>query len=181
MEAHYVKKFGKIATFSEQQLVDCVSRAYGCGGGWMTDSYAYIQENGGISYSDDYLYTASNNNCSFNTNIPKIPIQGYAVLAEPNENLLKQLVATQGPVAVAFDAKGDFYSYSAGVYFDSTCRNNSYTHAMVIVGYGRENGMDYWLAKNSWGVSWGINGYIKMARNKNNHCGIANKVSYPIF
>lgn len=176
-----MKTYGITAIFSEQQLVDCVSRAYGCGGGWMTDSYAYIQENGGINYSNDYLYIADNNNCTYNTKKPKISIKGYAILAEANEELLKQLVVGQGPVAVALDAKDDFYSYSAGVYFDSTCRNNSYTHAMVLVGYGRENGMDYWLLKNSWGVSWGVDGYIKMARNKNNHCGIANKVSYPIF
>lgn len=176
-----MKTFGKTAIFSEQQLVDCVTKAYGCGGGWMTDSFSYIQDNGGINYSSDYPYTASNNNCTSSSTTSKISIKGYGVLAKSDEQLLKELVAAQGPVAVALDAKDDFYSYSDGVYIDATCRNNSYTHAMVIVGYGREKGVDYWLVKNSWGVSWGINGYIKMARNRNNHCGIANKVSYPLF
>lgn len=51
---------------------------------------------------------------------------------------------------------------------------------MVIVGYGIENKQEYWLLKNSWGTDWGENGYIKMARNKNNHCGIASEGHYVI-
>ena len=69
--------------------------------------------------------------------------------------------------------------FLSGVYDEPMCNSIEVDHAVLLVGYGTEDGLEYWLVKNSWGTSWGEQGYIKMARNQNNQCGIATDASYP--
>ena len=70
-----------------------------------------------------------------------------------------------------------------GVLDSSKCGTNL-DHGVLIVGYGSDNGVDYWLVKNSWGESWGEDGYIKIKRDDSTNdagiCGIASCPSYPI-
>lgn len=99
---------------------------------------------------------------------------------------LESVVATQGPVAVAIDANhASFSSYSSGIYNEPACASGNTTnvnHAVLVVGYGSEpTGEEYWLIKNSYGTTWGMGGYMKLARNKNNHCGIASSASLPLL
>lgn len=101
-----------------------------------------------------------------------------------NEDDLKAALATVGPISIAIDAsKLDFNFYIGGIYYNAKCKtkNDDLDHAVLVVGYGSENGHDYWLVKNSWGTSWGLKGYIKMSRNRDNNCGIATAGCYPIM
>lgn len=174
---------GDLISLSEQELVDC-DKAYnqGCNGGLMDYAFEFIIKNGGIDSEADYPYRASDNMCDSNRkNAHFVTIDGYEDVPENDEESLKKAVANQ-PVSVAIEAGGrEFQLYQSGV-FTGRCGTNL-DHGVVAVGYGTENGIDYWIVRNSWGPKWGESGYIRMERNvastDTGKCGIAMEASYP--
>lgn len=180
--AHFLS--GKpLVALSEQNLMDC-STAYGnngCDGGLMEYAYEYIIKNKGIDSEASYPYQAQEGRCRFSAANVAATESSYKTIPAGSESSLLAAVTQKGPVAVAIDAShSSFQFYSSGVYYEPDCSSENLDHGVLAVGFGTENGQDYWLVKNSWGASWGDQGYIKMARNKDNNCGIASMASYPI-
>ncbi|XP_069051664.1 procathepsin L-like [Lepisosteus oculatus] len=183
LEGQHFRATGKLVSLSEQQLVDC-SRAfgnYGCGGGLMDQAFLYIKAAGGIDTEDFYPYEARDSTCRFSPNTIGSTCSGYFDVVPRDESTLQSAVAIMGPVSVGIDAGNpSFQLYKSGIYDEPGCSSTSLNHGVLVVGYGTESTKDYWIVKNSWGVSWGENGYIRMSRNKHNQCGIASLASYPL-
>ncbi|KAM0933928.1 putative zingipain [Dioscorea sansibarensis] len=170
---------GNLISLSEQEIIDCYKGS--CGRGYMVDAFQFIIDNGGIDTDDDYPYRGYFAGCDMNKIERRVvSIDGYQNIPRYNEKYIKTVAAYQ-PVSVGIEAYGrQFQFYTSGI-FDGNC-GIDLDHAVTVVGYGNEYGIDYWLIKNSWGQQWGENGYIKLRRNTNipqGKCGITLKASYP--
>lgn len=173
---------GQLVGLSEQNLLDCSGKYgnMGCQGGLMTQAMDYIIANKGIDTEKAYPYETVTRTCRFKPENVGATLRSYTNVRQGDENDLMAKIAT-GPTSVAIDAsRSSFRFYSSGVYYDSGCSSYSLDHGVLAVGYGTENGQDYYLVKNSWGTTWGDKGYIKMARNRKNNCGIATMATLPI-
>ncbi|CAG2181980.1 unnamed protein product, partial [Oppiella nova] len=180
----YAINTGNLVTLAPQQIVDCIypGRDVCKTGGDVVDAIELVIKEGGIEKESDYPYRAGSGICQYSKSKKAVTVTGLNTVQYGVEAALKSVVALVGPVAVTIDAgHQNFQLYTGGVYVDSACRNDfqSLNHAVLAVGYGSERGQDYWLIKNSWGAQWGAQGYIKMARNNNNQCGVATYGVYP--
>ena len=172
VESQYFLNTGKLVSLSEQQIIACDREFnYGCYGGGIDKSLHYIADDGGIETEKFYPYTASHLEvCRSDPKASEVISTGVKSFLRGEGNLLKA-VATYGPISVSMQALKSLFSYKSGVYDDPKCGAMP-NHAVLVVGYGNEDGKDYWLVKNSWGKDWGEEGYVKMVRNKN-LCGLA--------
>jgi cathepsin F len=158
--------------FSEQQLVDCDKVDEGCNGGLMENAFQYLKENGGIEISKDYPYKGYGQKCKFDKSKSALKVNGFHFAPSEDEEVIKQMLYTTGPLSVALNADVLQY-YNDGIidYDANDCDPQGLNHGVALVGYGTENGQDFWIVRNSWGKGWGENGYFRIARGKGT-CGI---------
>jgi C1A family cysteine protease len=173
---------GQLVDLAEQELVDCATGisygSHGCSGGQMEGAFKYLIQNGQCSLAS-YPYVAKDGSCKSCTALAHFSSCSDVV---PEDQIsLKGAVAKQ-PVSVAIEADTRYFqSYSSGVLTSSSC-GTKLDHGVLIAGYGSENGIDYWLVKNSWGATWGDKGYVKIARTeKTNDAGICGIALDPSF
>ena len=184
MEGAWQIAKGDLVSLSEQQLVDCSAGFkygnHGCNGGLMDGAFQYAIDNG-MCKESDYKYLAKSGTCTKCD--PVVFLSSCVDVTPQNEVDLEKAVAI-GPVSVAIEADTrTFQMYESGVITGSACGTNL-DHGVLVVGYGTESNQPYWLVKNSWGSSWGEDGYVKIEKSSSTKdkgtCGIAMQPSYPV-
>jgi len=185
-ECNYAIAHGVLNSLSEQQLVDCSTSEgnLGCDGGEMDNAFKYIMKGGGLCTEAEYPYKGVDGTCKASScGTLYDPIKTYTDVTKRDEQAL-EAAAAQGCVSVAIEAdQFAFQYYSSGI-LTGTCGTNL-DHGVLVVGYGTQSGQEYWKVKNSWGTSWGENGYVLICKdcNKNGdqgECGINDDPSYPV-
>ncbi|KAH8373300.1 hypothetical protein KR200_001435 [Drosophila serrata] len=185
LEAHLAKKSGRLVAMSQKHLVDCVPTPNnGCYGGWVSVGFNYTRDHG-IEPLESYpSYEPKTDNCRYISRSSKRGAKSYFTLKFGDEKELAEVVYNIGPVAISINhLYQEFEEYGGGVLNIKNCTTDrlSLTHSMLVVGFGTDPTRgDYWLIKNSQGTSWGEDGYLRLARNAGNMCGVASLAQYPI-
>lgn len=189
MEGAYFNKYGTLVSLSEQNFVDCDKREnggsdMGCHGGLMDSAFDWAKKWGGVCTEEAYPYvsgtTKERGTCKTDCQKYAAP-KSYTDVQKNSDSAMMSALAQQ-PVSIAIEAdQPAFQLYKDGV-FTAECGTNL-DHGVLAVGYGTLDGVDYYKVKNSWGPSWGMGGYILLARGvsqKEGQCGmLSGPPSYP--
>ena len=172
---------GNLLSFSEQSLVDCSFACLACSGGnpYFAIDFIVESQDGKFNLESEYVYTATLGNCRFDEFQKVGSVSGYLTVAEGDEDDLAAKIESNGPASVSIDASSwSFQLYDGGIFEDKNCHSTTINHSIGCVGFGVEGETKYWIVRNSWGKSWGEEGYMRMIW-ENNMCGIASMASVP--
>jgi C1A family cysteine protease len=176
---------GQLTDLSEEQLVECATGiqygSHGCSGGQMEGAFKYLIQNGQCALSA-YPYTSGSGKSGSCKSCTQTAHFSSCSDVKPNDQISLKGAVAQQPVAVAIEADTRYFqSYSGGILDSASC-GTQLDHGVLIVGYGEESGEKYWLLKNSWGTSWGEQGYFRILRtdstNDQGICGVAMDPSF---
>lgn len=157
---------------SPEDMVSCDKSDHGCSGGMLPNAWAYLKDTG-IVTDACFPYGAGGGDapacattCANGAEFTKYKASKVYSLSG-NDNIQKDL-STNGPVQVAFMVYSSFMSYKSGVYTKHIWEIlPEGGHAVKLMGWGTEDGTDYWLVANSWSTSWGLDGFFKIKRGVN--------------
>jgi cathepsin L len=177
---------GDLVELSEQQLVDCAGFPnMGCNGGNMGFALRFAKDHD-FCTEGSYKYEAKGGSCrssSCTVGMTSGTVTGVKSVAprigNAKDSDLKSALAVQ-PLSIAIEADQDIFQHYKSGTITGNC-GTSTDHGVLLVGYGTDSaGNDYWKVKNSWGSSWGSNGYVNLVQGKN-QCGINSGPNYPLF
>lgn len=179
LETLNVLRGNPLTEFSMQYLIDCSTTVgnNGCKGGYVDRAINYTRDNG-IPLNAVYPFINKQGNCTYSPSQSVFQPSGYTKVPKNKPDLLKNAVAQTAVVALIYASDPTFFQYSSGVI---TICEGTVNHAVTIVGYnatvpGEGDLPPYWIVKNSWGTSWGEQGYVKIAMGTQNNgtglCGI---------
>mmetsp|Transcript_6657 Transcript_6657/g.9755 ORF Transcript_6657/g.9755 Transcript_6657/m.9755 type:complete len:445 (-) Transcript_6657:191-1525(-) len=180
--AHFVET-GELVSLSEQNIMDCDTADSACEGGLMENAFEFEESQNGLCSEDEYPYLATDDSvCSTNcTKVPHTQVKSYTDLPAGDKHALIASIVVQ-PTSIAMDAGAlAFQFYSSGVFSDDSCgADGSIDHGVLAVGYGtdEDSGMTYFRVKNSWGESWGEDGYFRLKRHSPNQYGTCAILAY---
>jgi len=165
----------KNLVLSPQVLVSCDRQDMGCNGGWPQFAADFLVNNGipsdaCVPYSSGGgAVPACPSKCNDGSTPTYYKYDSWDYCT--GVNAIQAAVAQYGPVAVSMAVYQDFFTYSTGVYKYGGTTGLAGYHAIKLLGWGTDNGQDYWTVANSWGTTWGEAGFFRIARG-NNECGI---------
>jgi len=179
LESQYFQKYGSLKELSPQQIVSCDTTDNGCGGGNPITAWSYVSSFGGQEPKSDYPYTSGVTGQSGTCSAQKSDVaedvgQTHSLIAsEPSQesNMLAQM--QDSPMSVCVDAQL-WQTYTGGVITASSGCGTSVDHAVQATGYNAEG--NYWIVRNSWGTSWGENGFVYVEYGSN-VCGITSQAT----
>jgi len=169
---------GSLTSLSEQQFLDCDTTDSGCNGGLEYQGWSFFEsKNEGICTEASYPYKAKDGTCKYSSCSLGIPAGGITGVTHVKQNSASSLQSAlnQQPVSIGIQADQSAFQFYSGGILTGTC-GSQLDHSVLAVGY--DTSSQYWLVKNSWGASWGANGYIKLTMS-GDECGILDDASYP--